>query len=66
VSLADKDHNAEAVALDYRNLGDQLWERFNSGRDDQHWYYLALVDIYSQKMPGALSDRLGNAVRQFA
>jgi len=33
VSLADKTHNAEAILSDYRELGDELWDRFAGGRD---------------------------------
>jgi len=38
VALADKLYNARATLLDYRRLGDELWERFNP-EADQLWYY---------------------------
>jgi (p)ppGpp synthase/HD superfamily hydrolase len=62
VSLADKTHNAEAILLDYRALGDELWGRFNGGAEGTRWYYGALAAIYAEKMPGRLSDRLSRAV----
>lgn len=43
VSLADKVDNARAILTDYREDGEKLWERFNSGRDEQLWYYRQLV-----------------------
>ena len=43
ISTADKLHNARAILADYRQLGDELWARFNAGRDDQLWYYRSLV-----------------------
>ena len=46
VSMADKLHNARAILADYRRVGEQLWERFNGGRDGVLWYYRALVDTY--------------------
>lgn len=66
VSLADKTHNAEAILFDYRVLGPGLWSRFNGGQDGTRWYYGALVDIFSEWMPGHLSDRLSRAVAGFS
>ena len=66
VSLADKAHNAEAILFDYRVLGDPLWQRFNGGAEGTRWYYGALTDVFSQTVPGRLSDRLSRAVADFS
>jgi len=66
VSLADKTHNAEAILFDYRVLGDPLWDRFNGGADGTRWYYNALADVFSDTMPGRLSNRLSRAVAAFS
>ncbi len=66
VSLADKTHNAEAILFDYRVLGDELWERFNGGAEGTRWYYRSLANIFSEKMPGRLSDRLSRAATAFS
>ncbi len=66
VSLADKTHNAEAILFDYRVLGDSLWDRFNGGADGTRWYYNALAEVFSETMPGRLSDRLSRAVAGFS
>jgi (p)ppGpp synthase/HD superfamily hydrolase len=65
VSLADKTHNAEAILFDYRELGDALWPRFNGGVEGTRWYYDTLSKVYSQAIPGRLSDRLRRAVDAF-
>jgi (p)ppGpp synthase/HD superfamily hydrolase len=44
VSSADKFHNARTVLADYRAIGEDLWERFNGGRNGTLWYYRAIVD----------------------
>jgi len=44
VSSADKLHNARAVLSDYRELGEDLWTRFNGGKEGTLWYYRAIVD----------------------
>ena len=66
VSLADKTHNAEAIPFDYRVLGDLLWDRFNGGADGTRWCYNALADVFSDAMPGPLSDRLLRAAEAFS
>jgi hypothetical protein len=66
VSLADKTHNAEAILYDYRVLGETLWDRFNGGAAGTRWYYHSLADIFTQVMPGRLSDRLSRATTTFS
>ena len=38
VSCADKLHNARSILADKRAVGEQVWDRFNRGRDQQKWY----------------------------
>ena len=65
VSLCDKVHNAEAISNDKLRFGDAVYERFNKGKDGTVWYYQALSAIFSERMPGPLSDRLARAVKKF-
>lgn len=51
VSLADKLHNLRSVAVDQAAVGEALWDRFNAGRDDQEWYYGALLDVFERTIP---------------
>ena len=48
VSAADKLHNARAILADYRRHGEELWTRFNAGREDQLWYYRELVRVFRE------------------
>jgi (p)ppGpp synthase/HD superfamily hydrolase len=48
VALADKLHNARAILADYRRIGDELWLRFNAGKEDQLWYYRELVGAFRE------------------
>ena len=66
VSLADKTHNARAILGDYRQLGDDLWARFNGGREGTLWYYRTLSEFYAQALPGPLASELARAVAAFA
>ena len=62
-SAADKVHNAYAILRDLRNVGDQVWERFNAGADDIVAYYQALVRSYREAGGGRLVDELDRIVR---
>jgi (p)ppGpp synthase/HD superfamily hydrolase len=43
ISAADKVHNARTILLDYRDLGDAVWERFHGGKQGTLWYHRELV-----------------------
>ena len=62
VSAADKLHNARSMLRDYREVGDELWSRFNEGVDGQLWNYGCLADILQRRLPGPLSDELVRTV----
>ena len=49
VSCADKLHNVRDMGVDYMKHGDVIWERFNSGKEEQIWYYLSLVETLAGK-----------------
>jgi len=66
VSLADKTHNAEAIAMDFRTHGDGLWRRFSGGAEGTRWYYRAISGIFLEAIPGPLAERCGRAVASFA
>jgi (p)ppGpp synthase/HD superfamily hydrolase len=62
VSRADKLHNARAILLDYREVGEKLWSRFKEGPEQQLWYYGSLVDIFTTRLPGVMTDELRGVV----
>ncbi|NJK68847.1 MAG: HD domain-containing protein [Microcoleus sp. CSU_2_2] len=48
VSAADKLYNARSIVKDYRQLGDNVWERFKGKKDGTLWYYNSLVKAFRQ------------------
>jgi (p)ppGpp synthase/HD superfamily hydrolase len=63
VSLADKVHNARSLVRDYRREGNRLWERFEEKTaTEQLWYYGALLEFFSRRRPGPLTEDLRRAV----
>ncbi len=63
VSAADKVHNAYAILRDLRNVGDDVWTRFNASPDDVLAYYQGLVRAYREAGGGRLVDELERIVR---
>ncbi|HUG80271.1 MAG TPA: HD domain-containing protein [Bryobacterales bacterium] len=61
VVAADKLHNAGSTLADYRRLGDEVWDRFNGGRDGTLWYYRSAVDTLD-KAPRTLIDLLRRVI----
>ena len=43
VSAADKLNNVRSILADYREVGEEIWVRFNGGRDGTLWYYRSLL-----------------------
>jgi GTP pyrophosphokinase len=64
VSAADKLHNARAILRDYRRLGEELWSRFNGGKEGTLWYYRALVEAFGGAGQSELIDELNRVVTE--
>jgi GTP pyrophosphokinase len=64
VSLADKLFNARAILRDYIVVGDELWDRFKTGRKGQLWYYRQLADRFSKLLPGRMAVELSDVVTE--
>ena len=43
VITADKLHNLKSIRADIELQGEVVWDRFNRGKRDQHWYYSNIV-----------------------
>jgi (p)ppGpp synthase/HD superfamily hydrolase len=65
VSAADKLHNARAVLTDYRQIGDELWGRFNkqAGLMGAIWYYTRLSEEITARLSGAQAEPLAEELR---
>ena len=62
VSLADKLHNARAILADLREVGGELWSRFNASKDETLWYYDELAKAFEERAPGPLARELRRTV----
>jgi (p)ppGpp synthase/HD superfamily hydrolase len=62
VSACDKLANVRAILKDYRQLGEQVWERFTGGRDGSLWYYGAMAETFAAHEDTPLVRELVRAV----
>jgi (p)ppGpp synthase/HD superfamily hydrolase len=64
VSAADKLHNARAILHNLRQEGDNLWSRFNGGKEGALWYYRSLVSAFRQHGSNELIEELDRVVTE--
>lgn len=62
VSLADKVHNVRSLVVEYRSVGEDLWQRFHASRDESLWYYASLLRVFEE----IRSTRRAVLVREFS
>jgi (p)ppGpp synthase/HD superfamily hydrolase len=44
VVCADKLHNIRSIINDYEQLGEEVWNKFKRGKEQQKWYYTNVVE----------------------
>ena len=65
VSCADKIHNLMSILADYNAIGDELWTRFNAGKEKQIWWYQSILQAVSKRLPELpLNQRLNTLVAE--
>ncbi len=64
VSAADKLYNVSSILKDYRQFGDNVWQRFQGGKEGSLWYYRALVDAFRAHGSTPLIDELDRVVSE--
>ncbi|HYB94611.1 MAG TPA: HD domain-containing protein [Vicinamibacterales bacterium] len=62
VSAADKLHNVRSVIRDYREHGEDIWQRFQGRRDGTLWYYETVADRLLRRYRTRLTRDLQDAV----
>jgi GTP pyrophosphokinase len=62
VSAADKLHNVRSIARDYREHGEEIWNRFQGRRDGTLWYYETVADTLLRRYRFQITRDLQDAV----
>ena len=64
VCAADKLHNARSILSDYRNVGEEIWQRFEGRKEGTLWYYRSVVDTLIRSGRTRLVDELERVVSE--
>ncbi len=64
VCAADKLHNARSILSDYRNLDEEIWERFEGRKEGTLWYYRSVLDMLLRSGRTPLVDELDRVVSE--
>jgi (p)ppGpp synthase/HD superfamily hydrolase len=62
VSAADKLHNVRSIIRDYREHGEDIWNRFQGRRDGTLWYYETVADTLLRRYRSQLTRDLQDEV----
>lgn len=62
ISVADKLYNARAILEDYRIIKEEIWNRFKRGREDQLWYFDALLELFRNSGLGRIADEYARVI----
>jgi (p)ppGpp synthase/HD superfamily hydrolase len=62
VSASDKLYNAQSILKDYRLLGNDVWQRFQGGKEGSLWYYRSLVVAFQKAGSNPLVEELDRVV----
>jgi len=64
VVCADKLHNIRSIIRDYEQVGEEVWGRFNAGKEQQKWYYKNIVESLGSQSTFDLLTELRNEVNK--
>jgi len=66
VCTSDKIHNLQSVLTDYKNVGDELWNRFTTKRaTDQLWWYQSVLEVITKRnAPQILQEDLTSKISE--
>jgi (p)ppGpp synthase/HD superfamily hydrolase len=66
VSAADKLHNVRSIIRDYYQHGEDVWARFQGGREGTLWYYETVAHILVRRYFSQLTRDLQQAVDELS
>lgn len=65
IALGDKLSNMRSIERDYEQIGDQLWDRFNTKDPNMHaWYYRSVCDSLNELKNSAAWKELDRLIKK--
>ncbi len=62
VACADKLHNIRSIQRDYEQQGEEVWKKFNRGKEQQKWYYTNVIESLCAQNSFSLIEELRKEV----
>lgn len=62
IAACDKWHNLKSLLRDLDDMGDEVWEKFSAGPEDQLWYYQEVFKRVEESIPLWLAEDLFEAI----
>jgi len=50
ISCADRTHNTISVVHSLRDMGEEVWEKFNAPKDEQIWFMDSVLEILTDRL----------------
>jgi len=64
ISAADKLYNVRSILEDYRKIGPKVWKRFKRRREEQLWYFNALLEVFHAFEPNRLVEHFERVTKE--
>jgi len=64
VSIADKIHNAKSVLLSHAVMGEEVWNKFNRGKEEKLWFENAMLEMLKARWKHPLMTEYETLVSQ--
>ena len=62
VSISDKIHNLENLLDAHAQMGTNIWEKFNRGKEKKRWFEHAMLDMFRESWKHPLVDEYAELV----
>lgn len=64
LKCADKLDNLSDILADYRQHGEELWQRFKRGKKAQAWYYQSIAQVMNERLAGEPGEPLAKELAE--
>ncbi|MEI8230591.1 MAG: HD domain-containing protein [Candidatus Peregrinibacteria bacterium] len=64
ISCADRIHNTSSLLLAYRKEEEEVWKRFNAGKEEQIWYVRSVLHVLEERLGASYTKELDSAIQE--
>lgn len=65
VCAADKIHNMQSTLVSYQEKGEDIWQVFNSSKENKLWFYTEVVKIINQRLDSPIVAELNSVFGKY-